>query len=85
MNQPGKETFARTEDSTEKESQSFVLGLWAVRYQVKDVSRSVAFYTQQLGFKLDQKNLPAFGQVSIAILAAIHRLGRQLSLTPQQR
>ena len=36
-----------------------------VRYQVKDVRRSLAFYTQQLGFKLDQKNLPAFGQVSI--------------------
>ena len=36
-----------------------------MRYQVKDVSRSVAFYTQQLGFKLDQKNPPAFAQVSI--------------------
>ena len=45
--------------------QSFVLGLWGVRYQVKDVSRSIDFYTQRLGFKLDQKNLPAFGQVSI--------------------
>jgi glyoxylase I family protein len=40
-------------------------GLWGVRYQVKDVSRSIAFYTEQLGFKLDLKNLPAFGQVSI--------------------
>jgi len=39
--------------------------LWGVRYQVKDVSRSIEFYTQRLGFKLDQKNLPAFGQVSI--------------------
>src|SRR6187401_1763830 len=65
MDQPGKETFAGTENSSEKESQSFVLGLWGVRYQVKDVSRSVAFYTQQLGFKLDLTNLPAFGQVSI--------------------
>ncbi len=45
--------------------QNFVLGLWGVRYQVKDVSRSVAFYTQQLGFKLDQQALPAFAQVSI--------------------
>jgi glyoxylase I family protein len=44
---------------------SFILGLWGVRYQVKDVSRSVAFYTQQLGFKLDRKNLPAFAQVSV--------------------
>jgi glyoxylase I family protein len=42
-----------------------VLGLWGVRYQVKDVQRSIAFYTQILSFKLDQQNLPAFGQVSI--------------------
>jgi glyoxylase I family protein len=40
-------------------------GLWGVRYQVKDVSRSIAFYTEHLGFKLDLKNLPAFGQVSV--------------------
>src|SRR5262245_31161110 len=44
---------------------NIIEGLWAVRYQVKDVSRSIAFYTQQLGFKLDLQNLPAFGQVSI--------------------
>jgi glyoxylase I family protein len=42
-----------------------VLGLWGVRYQVKEVSRSIAFYTQRLGFKLDLKNLPAFAQVSV--------------------
>jgi glyoxylase I family protein len=44
--------------------QNFIAGFWAVRYQVKDVNRSIAFYTQQLGFKLDQQNLPAFAQVS---------------------
>jgi glyoxylase I family protein len=36
-----------------------------VRYQVKDVERSIAFYTKQLGFKLDMKHPPAFAQVSI--------------------
>ncbi len=50
---------------------NFVLGLWGVRYQVKDVSRSVAFYTERLGFKLDQQVLPAFGQVSISNLKLI--------------
>lgn len=49
----------------------FVLGLWGVRYQVKDVSRAAAFYTQQLGFKLDMQNLPAFAQVSIGDLKLI--------------
>jgi glyoxylase I family protein len=42
-----------------------VLGLWGVRYQVTDVSRSIAFYTQHLGFKLDQQHPPAFAQVSV--------------------
>src|SRR5262249_5178857 len=45
---------------------SFVKGLWGVRYQVTDVSRSVDFYTQQLGFNLDRHHLPAFAQVSIS-------------------
>jgi glyoxylase I family protein len=58
MNQTGKESAAAVHEN-------FVLGLWGVRYQVKDISRSVAFYTQQLGFKLDQKTPPAFAQVSI--------------------
>ncbi|MGH9925031.1 MAG: VOC family protein [Nitrososphaeraceae archaeon] len=35
-----------------------------MRYQVKEVQRSIAFYTKMLGFNLDQQNLPAFGQVS---------------------
>jgi glyoxylase I family protein len=50
---------------------NFVRSLWGVRYQVKDVNRSADFYTQQLGFKLDFKKLPAFGQVSIGNLKLI--------------
>jgi glyoxylase I family protein len=51
-------------DSSKKEPH-LVLGLWGVRYQVRDVQRSILFYTQTLGFNLDRQNLPAFGQVSI--------------------
>ncbi|HET6647851.1 MAG TPA: VOC family protein [Pyrinomonadaceae bacterium] len=54
-----------------KEGQRVVVGLWGVRYQVKDVKRSIDFYTKQLGFKLDQQNLPAFGQVSVGNLKLI--------------
>jgi glyoxylase I family protein len=50
---------------------SFVLGFWGVRYQVRDVRRSVDFYTKQLGFKTEQQNLPAFAQVSIGNLKLI--------------
>ena len=53
------------------ESSGFVLGQWGVRYQVKDVSRSVDFYTQQLGFKLDAERPPAFAQVSVGNLKLI--------------
>ena len=48
-----------------------VLGLWGVRYQVRDVQRSIRFYTHTLGFKLDRANLPAFGQVSSGDLKLI--------------
>ena len=62
------------QQSTQKSSpdnQTFVKGLWGVRYQVKDVRRSVEFYTKHLGFKLDLQNLPAFGQVSVGNLKLI--------------
>lgn len=36
----------------------------SVRYFVKDVSASVAFYETQLGFKLEQKSGAAFARVS---------------------
>jgi glyoxylase I family protein len=64
MNQKGSSEASAVVGSNPKEDQSVVLGLWGVRYQVKDVSRSIDFYTKQLGLKLDMKNLPAFGQVS---------------------
>jgi len=52
-------------------AEGFIEGLWGVRYQVKDVARSVEFYTNTLGFTLDHQNLPAFGQVSIRNLTLI--------------
>jgi glyoxylase I family protein len=51
--------------------QNFILRLWGVRYQVKEVQRSIVFYTMMLDFNLDQQNLPAFGQVSIGNLKLI--------------
>ena len=43
----------------------FIRSVHGVRYQVKDVSRSVAFYTQRLGFELRHQQLPAFANVSL--------------------
>jgi len=36
----------------------------AIRYLTKDVDRSIAFYTEHLGFKLDHRAGPAFASVS---------------------
>ena len=52
-------------------SQSIISGPWGVRYQVKDVTRAIDFYTNQLGFHLDAKHPPAFAQVSIGDLKLI--------------
>ena len=49
----------------------FIVGMWGVRYQVKDISRSISFYTEKLGFKLDLQHPPAFAQVSIGNLKLI--------------
>ena len=58
-------------NSSDKEHETFILGLWGVRYQTKDVSRAIDFYTHQLGFKLERQMLPAFAQVSIGNLKLI--------------
>src|SRR5687767_15271817 len=44
---------------------AFVKTLHGVRYQVKDVARSAAFYTQYLGFTLKHQQLPAFANVAL--------------------
>ena len=58
---------------------SFILGVWGIRYQVKDMNRAIAFYTQQLGFALEPYHgpalktgqTPAFAKVSIADIAIL--------------
>ena len=44
---------------------AFVKDVHGVRYQVKDVARSTAFYTQYLGFTLKHQQLPAFANVAL--------------------
>jgi glyoxylase I family protein len=47
----------------QRQGTDFILGFHGVRYQVKDVSRSIDFYTTHLGFELEHKQLPAFASV----------------------
>ena len=62
-----KETHstATMEETTPSETQRHVKGFHGVRYQVRDVLRSVAFYTKHLGFKLEHQQPPAFASVSL--------------------
>jgi glyoxylase I family protein len=60
-----------TQEGGSSREDTFIEGLWGVRYQVTNVGRSVEFYTNTLGFHLDHQNLPAFGQVSIGNLKLI--------------
>jgi len=69
MNERGQQTLAEPRSSAK--GQNFIQDLWGVRYQVADVSRSIDFYTKQLGFQLEHKTLPAFAQVSIGNLKLI--------------
>ena len=41
------------------------ISVHGVRYQVKDVARAAAFYTEHLGFTLEHQQLPAFASVSL--------------------
>jgi glyoxylase I family protein len=59
------------QDAASRAKAQLVEGLWGVRYQVKDVRRSIEFYTSMLGFTLDMQNLPAFGQVSVGNLKLV--------------
>ena len=47
---------------------SLSMSFHGVRYQVTDVMRSVTFYTQHLGFRLEHQQAPAFANVSLGAL-----------------
>jgi glyoxylase I family protein len=51
--------------SSKANTPAFVHAVHGFRYQVTDVARAVAFYTQRLGFRLKHQQLPAFANVSL--------------------
>jgi glyoxylase I family protein len=52
-------------ETQEVAAHAFVKGVHGIRYQVKDVARSTAFYTEHLGFTLKHQQLPAFANVAL--------------------
>ena len=71
MSTARSESRADQANPASTQTPNLLVGLWGVRYQVRDVERSVAFYTEQLGFKLDHQRPPALAQVSIPGLKLI--------------
>jgi glyoxylase I family protein len=62
---PEKGTSSAVSEQPSYNAQGATLQLHGVRYQVKDVSRAVEFYTRHLGFKLEQQQLPAFATLAL--------------------
>ena len=58
------ETTASARENRDQDH-AFVKGVHGVRYLVRDVARSVTFYTTHLGFSLTHQQLPAFASVSL--------------------
>ena len=54
--------------SHEVTGHAFIQGVHGIRYQVKDVARSVAFYTQRLGFELDHEFLDSITTSTVDLL-----------------
>jgi glyoxylase I family protein len=57
--------MAQAAESRKAEPHAFVKSVHGMRYQVTDVARSVAFYTQHLGFTVQHQQLPAFASISL--------------------
>ncbi len=59
---------ARNSSTTADTRQRVAASFHGVRYQVTDVLRSIAFYTEHFGFTLEHQQPPAFANVSLGPL-----------------
>jgi glyoxylase I family protein len=57
--------MADATESRSAERHAFIENVHGIRYQIRDVARALAFYTQHLGFKLEHQQLPTFASVSL--------------------
>ena len=64
---PGAETATEHESTVHCEGSTDVR-FHGVRYQVRDVARSAAFYSKHLGFRIERQRLPAFATLVLGPL-----------------
>lgn len=68
-NEGGIRLMAHTQPSAmTQHAESFAASFHGVRYQVRDVLRSIDFYANQLGFKVEHQQPPAFANISLGPL-----------------
>ena len=73
-----KQSSASVNHTRYGEMPGLIKGFHGVRYQSRDVSRAIEFYTRQLGFRLEHEHLPAFATVALDGLK-IHLSGPEAS------
>jgi len=73
-----KQSAASVNDTRYIKMPDFIKGFHGVRYQSRDVSRAIEFYTRHLGFRLEHEHLPAFATVALDGLK-IHLSGPEAS------
>ena len=61
-------TTTRPTDAPKTATGATTARFHGVRYQVRDVARSAAFYSTHLGFEVQQQRLPAFATLSLGPL-----------------
>src|SRR5688500_9076951 len=68
MAKPKQENATTGTQPAPRAGQPIHLDFHGVRYQARDVARSVEFYTGRLRFELEHQHLPDFGNVSLGSL-----------------
>jgi len=68
MNERTEADGTEEHDATTASDGSSAPRFHGVRYQVKDVARSVEFYSRHLGFRVEQQALPAFATLALGPL-----------------
>lgn len=74
MNERQQPTGTSQARPSRRAGHDFIVNFHGVRYQAKDVARSVDFYTHKLGFELEHQHLPQFATVALGALK-IHLTG----------
>lgn len=58
-------THSTATQESPAQAHDLLKGFHGVRYQVHDVARSIAFYTEKLGFVVEHQQIPAFASISL--------------------